>query len=80
MDLTPTQRKMFDLLSDGAPHSRKEMEACLWDEASTRPADAVRNQVTKLRGALLPTGLDIVVRGANGTSTYRLMRPIGPGE
>ncbi len=49
---------MLAVLSDGMPHTKKELHACLDDELSA--LDAIRKHITNLRMALRPAGQDIV--------------------
>lgn len=77
--LTPTERRMYDLLrADGMPHAYGELKACVPDELSER--GAIHVHVTRLRKKINAIGLDILVRGVNGTSTWRLVRHVGPDE
>ena len=57
LGLTPTERRMYDLLSDGKPHSIKELLGCLWDELSGTGSVAVH--LCRLRKKLRPKGKDV---------------------
>lgn len=80
MRLTPTQQRLYDLLLDGYPHSRDELISLLDDEFNERPEDCVYAHLSNMRKQLGPHGQDIVTRGINGKSTYRLVRHITRGE
>lgn len=63
--ITPTQKRILAVLSDGEPHSREELIACLpdWD-ASVGEQDAyVRNlkhKIATIRKVIRPRGRDIL--------------------
>lgn len=76
---TPTQAKILALLSDGRPHARKEVQACLPDDLAC-PA-ALRRQISRLRPKL-PDGEEIVCRYSGPRLCYQRIRRIdliGPG-
>lgn len=80
MNLTVTEQKIYDLLADWYPHSVDELVTCLWDDMNDRPADAVRVHISNIRKKIGQSGQDVMYRGVNGKSTYRLVRCTGPGE
>ena len=55
--LTPTEKRMLDLLGDGEPHSRHELQGLLWDDMASLAT--VRYHICKLR-AKMTDGRDIV--------------------
>lgn len=55
---TPTEERIFDLLSDGHPHSRDELFKCLTDDLAD--TSAIRPHLTRLRGKINPKGFDIL--------------------
>ena len=59
--LTPTERKILALLSDGLPHAREEIHSLLWDELSQR--ETIRYHISKLRKKLPPGHIIVCVRG-----------------
>lgn len=69
---TPTQRRMLALLSDGMPHSRHELHACLEDNLGA--ITNIRDHISKLRGKLRPRGETIVCEVWNRTIHYRWVR------
>lgn len=56
--LTKTQRLMLNLLADGAPHTRQELHACLWDEDGS--ITNIRAHISNVRKLLRPIGEDII--------------------
>lgn len=52
---TPTEQRMLKILSDGFPHHKSELQACLYDEEST-----IRQHIYNIRAKLRPRGEDIV--------------------
>lgn len=80
MRLTPTERRFYDLLRDGAVHVRSELEALLWDDQTAEPGNVITYHLCNLRKKLGAVGQDVMVRGSNGRMTYRLVRLITPGE
>ena len=49
---------MLELLSDGLPHTREELHACLWDENAN--LSTVKVHISIIRRTLRPLGEDIV--------------------
>ena len=80
MKLTKTQQGMYDLLADGQAHAREELIKLLWDDQNTDPKMAVAFHVSEIRKVIGERGLDITVRGRNGSVRYTLVRPVTPGE
>ena len=80
MTFTPTQRKIFDMLLDGRPHTKKELHGCLWDDMNGNPDVALAHHISDLRKIIGSQGLDIMARGYNGSQCYCLVRPVTPGE
>ena len=80
MTFTPTQRKIFDMLLDGQPHTKKELHGCLWDDMNDDPDNCLKAHISTMRRIIGLQGLDIVARGHNGTTQYRLVRYITAGE
>jgi DNA-binding SARP family transcriptional activator len=80
VNLTVTEQKIYDVLSDWYPHSVDELTTCLWDDMNDGPGSALRFHMSNLRKKIGPLGQDVVHRGVNGKSTYRLVRHVLPGE
>ena len=80
MKLTPTQQRIADVLADGAAHTMQELVACLWDDMSENPRTTIKMHISNIRSKIAAQGLDVVGRGINGQSTYRLVRHISKGE
>ncbi len=55
---TPTQQRIIDVLSDGKPHSRKELKGCLPDELAE--LKTVNVHIAHIRVKLRPIGEDII--------------------
>lgn len=69
--MTRTQQRIYKLLSDWKPHTRKELHGCLPDELSSEKT--VSYHVSKIRKHIKPKGQDIVCR-VGEVVTYRLFR------
>lgn len=72
MKLTPTERKILDVLSDGLPHTRAEVHACLPDELGDM--SNVWVHISNLRGKLRATGRDVACVYRNRRRHYQLFR------
>lgn len=71
---TPTEKRMLELLSDGKPHTRKEMHGCLWDEHSE--LTAIQIHISKIRHKLLTKGETIICELSGYRICYRHVRLI----
>lgn len=80
MNLTPTQQRFYDLLADGFQHSLDELILLLDDEFNEDPRLCTLVHICNMRKRLAAHGLDVIVRGANGQSTARMVRFISSGE
>jgi hypothetical protein len=70
---TATQRKMLEVLSDGLPHSREELHACLPDELG--PLSNIRAHLVVIRKVLLRRGEHVAAEmGWKGKISYRHVR------
>ena len=70
---TPTQQRLLKLLSDGMPHTRKELVKCLDDELTS--LDTVNVHISYLRRKLRPIGQDIICEmGSSYKLGYRHVR------
>ncbi len=76
--LTPTERRLYDLLADGLPHTYEEVRGCVADELTERKN--VNLHLFKLRQKIGDRGLDVVARGQNGTTTWRMVRYLNSAE
>ena len=76
LKLTPTQQRLYDVLSDGKAHTFAEMFACIDDELSSR--DNLHTHVTYLRRKLRTISQEIVVRELPGGPYWILTRLIDP--
>lgn len=73
---TPTQQRIVDLLSDGKPHTRKELHGCLWDELASR--SMIKYHLCHIRKVLRPRGEDILCLYLNRTYQYQHVKLIKP--
>lgn len=71
---TPTQQRMVDVLSDGQPHRREELHACLVDELGA--VENIRVHLSALRAKLRPLGEDILCEYRGHQFYYRHVRLI----
>lgn len=70
--LSPTQRKMLEVLADGLPHSREDLHACLWDRDGA--LSNIRAHISALRKHLREHGENIVCELHKRTIHYRHVR------
>jgi len=68
---TKTEAAIFNMLSDGLSHSRKELMTCLWDELAGRCSLQVH--IYNLRRKL-PPGEAIICTARGGTYGYQHVR------
>lgn len=72
--LTPTQRRLVAMLSDGHRHPVRQLRTCLNDELAT--IDTLQKHINALREKLRPYGSDVaMVRLSDGTY-YQLVNLI----
>lgn len=74
MKLTPTEKRIVDLLSDGQAHSQQELVTCLPDELSDKAALGVH--LTFLRKKLRTVGRAIRTEITEKMVDYRMVRVI----
>lgn len=67
-DLTPIQRKMMGVLSDGSWHSVVELHRCLNDDMGS--LTNVRAHLTAIRKVIRPLGEEIACVNMEGTTYY----------
>lgn len=72
LSLTPTQDKMFALLSDGLPHSNADLKSCLDDELAGH--SALTAMLTLMRQRLRRSGYGILCERDGNGGSYRLVR------
>lgn len=71
--LTPTHQRMYAVLADGEPHTRQDLQVCLWDDLSE--PRTVNRHISTMRDALKARSEGIVTRREhNGVITYQLVR------
>lgn len=72
MEFTGVRKKMVELLSDGLPHTRQELHACLSDELG--PLSNIRAHLSIMRKKLRTIGEDILCEFVGRKLHYRLVR------
>ena len=78
MKLTRTEKKLYQLLSDGKPHKPEELAKYLWDEFGVNPNQSIRTYMSNIRFQL-PAGYDIASRKIAGKFHYLLVKLIENG-
>lgn len=74
---TPTEARIYALLEDGYPHTRKEIfERCLDDDLAA-PASAVARHICSIRKKLRGSGEDISLSMTTRVVSYRRVLLIG---
>lgn len=73
--LTDTERRLFDLLADGAPHKLPEVLTSLGWEEQDRATLYVH--ISSLRRKLMCVGEDLVAQSFGKASAYRRVRMLG---
>mgnify|MGYP001614664367 CR=1 FL=1 len=74
---TPTEKRMWDLLADGLPHSRWELRESLYDELGD--VTNIRTHISKLRHKL-PDGEAILCEIYKRTVHYRRVKLLSTGK
>lgn len=69
--LTPSQQRLFDALSDGLPHTSKSLFALIDSQAGV---ENLRMMIYKLKNKLEERGLSVLCRTTGGVTQYRLVR------
>lgn len=69
---TPTQRRIMDILSDGMPHPKEEIQETFYDPMAV--SGAVRTHISYLRKKIEPTGFGILIEYVNHGICYRLVQ------
>lgn len=77
---TPTEARIYALLEDGYPHTRKEIfERCFEDDLAN-PAKTVGNKISKMRRKLRGSGEDIAIFIMTRIVSYRRVMLIGKAK
>ena len=76
--LTETQRRIFALLADGRPHTKREIHGMLNDELAE--LRNVNTQVSLIRAKIRPRGLDILVQYVKKSIHFRMVQTFGSFE
>lgn len=74
---TKVEQRMLEVLSDGLPHSRKELHACLYDELSR--ISSIRYHLSNIRKKL-PDGETVICEYVGTTFKYRHIRLLKPAH
>lgn len=70
---TPTEQRILDVLKDGGPHDRAELQACL-NDTDALPG-TLRAHMGRIRAKLATIGQDVVCHfTANRHMVYRQVR------
>lgn len=71
--LTPTQRKIYERLSDGLPYTPKQLHPLLWDEQSA--IGTVNRHISYLRKKLAEKdpGVGILIEVIKGRIHFRMV-------
>ncbi len=77
-NFTPTQSAMLQVLSDGRPHPKSDLHACLPDPEGTK--DNIKVHICRMRKRLRPAGKDILCVWDRRRWFYRLVRLINTSE
>lgn len=75
--LSPTQQRLFDALSDGLPHTSKSLFGLIDSQAGV---ESLRIMIYKLKNKLEERGLSVLCRTTGGVTQYRLVRYVDPAE
>lgn len=70
--LTATEQRIFNLLSDGRPHTKEEIHTCINDELA--PVSAIANHISRMRKQLRVHGKDVICSYRGGVTKYQLVR------
>ncbi len=77
--LSPIQRRILELLSDGLPHERYEVLECLGDSEAS--LNALRRHIRKCRDALERYGHTVICELRDGRRIfYRHVRLLTPAS
>lgn len=76
--LTPTQKRLMEVLGDGGPHTVEELLPKLNDELST--TNNLQMHISFLRDRLQQEGKTVINERRDGAYCYRLARYIDSGE
>lgn len=77
--LTPTEQRLFDLLSDGGPHTKDQLVKVV-DADGLVEWGSVKVHISNIRVKIRAGGLEIVSRGGGPAVTYQLYRSFQPEE
>ncbi len=71
--LTPTQRRLWEILKDGEPHTKDELWKCIGDETSV--SSNLANHISMLREKLKRHGLQVAYVTTRGMGKrYQMFR------
>ena len=73
--LTPTERRIYDVLKDGEPHLQCEIYDCLDDNGSQH--NTIRVHLSNLRSKL-PSGHELICQFIRRRREYRIVQRVYP--
>ena len=76
--LSDIQQSMLRVLSDGKPHKRIELHACLWDEQSR--LSSIQRHISLIRKVLRPLNQDILCVYCGRMICYQHIRLLLNGQ
>ena len=77
--LSRTERKFWDVLSDGRPHTPEELAKCLWDDCGINPRSSIKMHISNIRRHL-PAGYQILVTYKEQRVHYQIFAEILPPQ
>lgn len=77
--LSRTERKFWEVLSDGKAHAGEDLVKCLWDDLGLNLKETVQVHISNIRRKL-PAGYHITTTKIDGKLNYILVRELSlPG-
>ena len=73
-EITPTQRRILEVLQDGRPHEPEELYPCLGEQSGTNMRKRLSNHIGNMKPVLRLHGMDIVAEWHHRKSRYRWVR------
>jgi len=73
---TPTEHRLMEKLSDGLPHTKRELKGCIDFDPDLVETGALKNHVSNIRKKLAPQGFTVVCVVWERKHCYQLYRPV----
>ena len=70
--LTPTERRLYDMLSDGEPHTKEELQTCMSDTLTGQQVMQVH--LVNMRPKIRSRGLGVLTQTIKGKLHYRMVQ------